>query len=138
MNPATDPEKIDECDQLMNLTYLPLILLSVIMSTGAQLVLKFGANKINSELQDASGLWTIALTVLNMPILVGLCIYVISAATWIWVLTKVDISVAYPFISLGFVMTLVFGALVFDEGLSASKIIGTVLIIAGCIFIARS
>lgn len=122
----------------MNLTYLPLILLSVIMSTGAQLVLKLGANKINAELQDATGLWAIALTLLNMPILIGLVIYVISAATWIWVLTKVDISVAYPFISLGFVMTLVFGWLVFGEELSGSKIIGTVLIIVGCIFIARS
>jgi len=122
----------------MQLTYLPLILLSVIMSTGAQLILKLGANKINAELQDATGLWAMALTVLNWPILVGLFIYVISAATWIWVLTKVDISIAYPFISLGFVMTLVFGALVFNESLSTSKIIGTVLIIAGCIFIARS
>lgn len=108
------------------------------MSTGAQLVLKLGANKINAELEEATGLWAMALTALNMPIIIGLFIYVISAATWIWVLTKVDISVAYPFISLGFVMTLVFGALVFDESLSASKIIGTVLIIVGCIFVARS
>jgi len=61
------------------------------MSTGAQLILKFGANRINAELQDANGLWALALTVLNMPIIAGLFIYVISAATWIWVLTKVDI-----------------------------------------------
>lgn len=122
----------------MNLTYLPVIILCVILSTGAQLILKAGANRINENLQDATGIWSIFWTLLNMPIIIGMCIYVISAVTWIWILTKVDISIAYPFISLGFIMTLLFGWLIFGESLSTQKILGTVLIVVGCIFITRA
>lgn len=122
----------------MNLTYLSVIILCVALSTGAQLILKAGANRINENLASAKGAGAIFWTLLNMPIIVGMCIYVVSAITWIWILTKVDISIAYPFISLGFIMTLVFGWWVFDESLTTAKIIGTFLIVLGCIFITRS
>lgn len=122
----------------MNLTYLSVIIFCVFLSTGAQLILKAGANRINENLEKATGAWSIFWTLVNMPIIVGMCIYVISAVTWIWILTKVDISIAYPFISLGFIMTLFFGWWVFDESLTTPKIIGTVLIMIGCIFITRS
>lgn len=122
----------------MNLTYLSTIIFCVFLSTGAQLILKAGANRINENLENATGAWSIFWTIVNMPIIIGMCIYVISAVTWIWILTKVDISIAYPFISLGFIMTLFFGWWVFDESLTTPKIVGTILIMVGCIFITRS
>jgi len=125
----------------MSITNLALVFLSVFLSTSAQLVLKFGANKIVHLETDAAkelSLFSYVPIYLNLYVVLGLTIYVISAATWIYVLTKVEISTAYPMISLGFIMTLVFGVFLFDESISMSKISGTLLIILGCLLIART
>lgn len=125
----------------MSITNLALVFLSVFLSTSAQLILKIGANKIG-EIEPATtkglSLLSHALIYLNFYVILGLAIYVVSAATWIFVLTKVDISVAYPMISLGFIMTLFFGVLLFDESISVSKVSGTLLIILGCLLVARA
>ncbi|WP_147250998.1 EamA family transporter [Arenicella xantha] len=111
------------------------------MSTFAQLILKVGANKIRADgLTEKVDLSSISyvLSYFNIYILLGLAIYVVSAANWIWVLTRVEISAAYPFISLGFIMTLAAGVGVFGETLSFGKVFGTALIVVGCVFVARA
>ena len=125
----------------MSITNLALVLLSVFLSTSAQLILKLGANKIGHlESEATKGLSLISYLpiYLNLYVVLGLAIYVISAATWIFVLTKVEISTAYPMISLGFIMTFVFGVYFFDESVSVSKISGTLLIVLGCLLVARA
>lgn len=125
----------------MSLLNLTLVLFSVVMSTGAQLILKVGANRINDLVASQDkGLSIISLipSYLNVYIIVALLIYFISAAMWVLVLTRVEISIAYPFISIGFIMTLVFGVVFFGESISLGKVFGTSLIIIGCFFIAKS
>lgn len=68
----------------------------------------------------------------------GMLIYVFSAGLWIWVLTKVDISLAYPFISFSFIVTLGFGVTLFQEPLTTMKILGTAVIIVGCFILTKS
>jgi len=125
----------------MSLANFLIVLLSVVMSTFAQLLLKAGANRIRDHVvirTDTESIFTQLFTYFNIYIFIGLVIYVVSAATWIWVLTRVDVSIAYPFISLGFIMTLVCGVAIFGESLSIGKVIGTSLIILGCVFVAKS
>lgn len=53
------------------------------------------------------------------------------------VLSKVQVSFAYPFVALGFVLTAVLGRLVFNDTFSAAKVIGTLLIMSGVVVMAR-
>lgn len=125
----------------MSLINFTLIAACVVISTFAQLVLKSGANKIQATVASMDGqesLFTQALALANAHILVGLLMYAVGAMGWILVLTRVEVSSAYPLISLGFVLTLIFGHLVFGESINSSKLAGTAIIIVGCALIARA
>ena len=69
---------------------------------------------------------------------IGLGIYGASILGWIWVLSKTDVSVAYPFVGIGFVLTAVMGAMFLHENVSPLRIAGTLLVIFGCVLIAKS
>jgi multidrug transporter EmrE-like cation transporter len=117
-----------------------LILLSVTITAIAQLVLKAGMAGASVQRAIASGpgmrmFWGIALD----PLVVGgLTLYFVAAAVWLFVLSKVEVSLAYPFVALGFVLTAVFGRLLFHESLSPTRIAGTLLICGGVALLARS
>jgi EamA-like transporter family. len=71
-------------------------------------------------------------------ILSGIFTYGVSVLIWIWVLSRVELSIAYPFVGLSFIFTLLFGVFFLGEAINVAKVAGTVLIILGCIFIANS
>jgi drug/metabolite transporter (DMT)-like permease len=56
---------------------------------------------------------------------------------WIWVLTKVELSLAYPFISLSLIVTLGVGVTLFQEPLTTMKLPGTAVIVVGCIILTK-
>lgn len=118
-----------------------IILSAVVIATSAQLFLKAGVEKVKvlnaGQLFDGT-LSSLISVLFNNYILLGLALYTIGALAWIWVLSKVDISYAYPFVSLGFVMTLFIGAFAFNETLSFGKVLGVTFIVLGCIIIARA
>ena len=68
----------------------------------------------------------------------GLVIYALSVALWLWVLSKVDLSVAYPFVGVGFLVTMLFGIVLLNENVTPMRIIGTVLIVGGCVLVGKS
>ncbi|WP_321395918.1 EamA family transporter [Emcibacter sp.] len=69
---------------------------------------------------------------------VGLLIYGLSVALWLWVLAKVDLSVAYPFVGVSFLITMAFGAFLLDENVTLPRMIGTLLIASGCVLVGKS
>ena len=120
---------------------LTVILLTVALSALAQVCLKLGAATINHDKITGTNFQTLLYTagaLLEPVLILGLTMYALSALSWIWVLSKTDISVAYPFVSLSFVLTLFFGVWLFGESLTSTKIIGTTLIVVGCVFILKS
>lgn len=117
-----------------------LILLSVAFSAFAQIALKAGmaAPAVQRALLDGAGkVAAVGVIAFNPFILLGLFLYFASAAIWLLVLARVEVSFAYPFVALGFVLTAVLGRLVFQDSFSAAKIIGTLLIMAGVVVLAR-
>jgi multidrug transporter EmrE-like cation transporter len=111
------------------------LIASVALSATAQLFLKLGARKI----AGASALIDLFRSAaLSPPIWGGLALYGLSVALWIRVLSKLDLSVAYPFVGLGFLMTMAFGAIFLAENVSLTRIMGTALVAVGCILVARS
>ena len=123
----------------MSFLALSLILLTVFASACAQLVLKLGVTepKMQSALQ--SGVMDSIMAAAMSPFIwFGLVIYALSVALWLWVLSKVDLSVAYPFVGVGFLVTMLFGILLLNENVTPMRIIGTVLIVGGCVLVGKS
>lgn len=124
----------------MNWFSFALIISSVSISAFAQLVLKSGVS--GPRFQDGvtkGGLLEIAWLIMTSPLIIGgFFLYGAGAIVWLFVLSKTDVSQAYPFVGLGFIITLFFSAVALGETVNAARIIGTLLIIAGIVFIARS
>jgi multidrug transporter EmrE-like cation transporter len=80
----------------------------------------------------------IALAVISSPfIVVGLVCFGLSAVIWLFVLSKIPVSSAYPFIALGIVATTVFGHFMFNEPITAYKAVGLCLILSGILLIGK-
>lgn len=119
---------------------LGLILFSVTLTAIAQLVLKAGmaGTAVQRAIAAGPGVRLFLAIALDPLVIGGLMLYFVAAAVWLFVLSKVDVSLAYPFVALGFVLTAVFGRLLFHEALSPARIAGILLICGGVALLARS
>jgi drug/metabolite transporter (DMT)-like permease len=75
--------------------------------------------------------------VLNRFVILGLFCYGMSMVFWLYVLTKVEVSRAYPFVGLGFVGTMLFAHFLLHEPITLQKLIGTMLVVSGVFLLAR-
>jgi drug/metabolite transporter (DMT)-like permease len=120
------------------MAYLPFILFTVFTNAAAQLMLKAGMTSMGSISFTAdTAILRIFQIVFNPWVFAGLTTFVISMASHLYVLSKVDISFAYPFLSLAYVAVAIFAWLVFKEDLGALKIAGIALICVGTVLIAQ-
>jgi len=71
-------------------------------------------------------------------VIIGLAIYVLSALLWIVVLSNADVSYAFPFISLGYVLVTILSGLILKEKISLLRVLGVLIIIAGVIIVGVS
>lgn len=114
-----------------------LILISALINTAAQLLMKAGADKLKSVAY--SNLSALPLQLISNPYLViGIICYVSSLAVWLIVLSRVPVSFAYPIASLAYVTTAVGAVFLFNEYLSLTRIIGILVIIFGVFLITRT
>lgn len=124
----------------MTLTLGAFLLISVSLSALAQIVMKYGmsAPTIQTAFHGADRL-TLAWSIGSSPgVLAGLALYVLSVAFWLHVLAKLDVSQAYPFVGLGFLITMLFGFLFLGEPLSMQKVLGTALVATGVFLVAKA
>lgn len=120
---------------LPTFTLMLLVATSVGMSALAQTLLKMGAVSAAPAAGAANALWAYAT---SPHILAGFALYGLGAVVWIFVLARLPLSVAYPFVGLGFIATMLLGGLVLGESLSAMRIAGTLMVAAGCVMVAMS
>jgi multidrug transporter EmrE-like cation transporter len=116
-----------------------LIVVSVLMSALAQIALKGGMSSASVSHALASGdRWTAAATIATSPlVLLGLGLYFASALVWLLVLARIEVSLAYPFVGMGFVVTMLLGWWIHGDSLTAPKVAGTLLVALGVIVLAR-
>jgi multidrug transporter EmrE-like cation transporter len=118
---------------------LALVLTGVMLNATAQLLLKAGARAISGVAFSVANAWTLAERIaFNPPILAGLGCYVVSVVFWILALSRVDVSIAYPMLSIGYIVSALAGWLLFSEAVSASRVAGIGVIIIGVWLVARS
>jgi multidrug transporter EmrE-like cation transporter len=121
------------------MTYLPLIMLGVLLNAAAQLLLKEGMRRIGHFDFVWANVVPIALQVAgNLFVIGGLLCYVISVAVWLLVLSRVEVSYAYPLLSVGYIVNAVAGYYLFQENLSVTRITGILIICVGVYFVTRS
>jgi multidrug transporter EmrE-like cation transporter len=116
-----------------------LLLGGVLLNACAQLLLK-AATRHSGELVADSGRvsWSAVLHLLGVvPLWVGLACYGISVILWLGALSRVPVSVAYPMLSIGYVINAFAAAVLFGEALSVGKLAGIALICAGVLVLAR-
>jgi multidrug transporter EmrE-like cation transporter len=110
----------------------------VLLNAGAQLLLKAGTNAIGVITLTRDNwmamLWRMAHT---GPFIVGVACYGVSLVVWIMGLSRVPVSVAYPLLSLGYIVNAIAAHFLFGEAVSVVRWLGIGLVIVGVFLIAR-
>jgi len=115
------------------------LLAGVLLNAAAQLFLKAGTNATGVISFGASdGLATLLRLATVPPILAGLACYAVSVVVWILGLSRVPVSVAYPMLSLGYVVNAFAAQFLFGESVTLQRWIGIGFIVLGVIVVARS
>lgn len=119
--------------------YIPLILFTVLTNFLSQILLKKGMTTIGEFDLSVSGLMNTAWSVLtNWAVVLGIIVMVISMASHLVVLSRVEISYAYPFLGLSFVLITIYGHYHLAEAVTMWRVAGVLLICAGVAVIART
>jgi multidrug transporter EmrE-like cation transporter len=112
----------------MTLASFGFLFTGVLLNAGAQLLLKAGTNAAPLGLRLA----------IEPHILGGLACYVVSVVVWVVALSRVPVSIAYPMLSIGYVVNALAAWQLFGESLSPLRMGGIGVIIAGVFMVARS
>jgi multidrug transporter EmrE-like cation transporter len=116
-----------------------LVLTGVLLNAVAQLLLKAGAGSLaDVELRASNALLIAGRLLANVPIIAGLACYVLSVVVWILALSRVEVSVAYPMLSIGYVVNAVAAWWLFGENLSGARLAGIGVILLGVWLVART
>ena len=117
-----------------------IIILSVLCSSVAQIALKKGMIQCDCSFapQLSNIVPLVSSLVLNPFIVAGVFLHVMALFTWLYVLKHVDVSYAYPFISMGFVIVLLLSYFLFNEAINLNRIAGVASIIFGIILVGKS
>ena len=118
------------------LTSIALIVFSIICSVAGQTVLKLGTTQMGSHPNAGA---EFLLTAFRSPLVwLGLVFYGVSVLAWILVLSRLPLSLAYPFLALNFVLIAITSSVFLGESIPPMRWGGIGLIIAGILLIARS
>lgn len=115
------------------------IMISVVSGAVGQILLKKGMGSMGPLTltlnQLGSVLWRIGT---NPYVIVGLAIYVSGTVFWLTALSRVDLSYAYPFASLSYVLMLIASWLLFKEDITPLRLLGSLIVCVGVFLISRS
>ena len=124
----------------MNLSWpIGLILVAVALGVSGELLFKTGVGQVsNLDLSSAPGILSSVLAILSNPVILGgfIC-YGIGAVCWIFVLSRLDLSYAYPMYALMYAFIPIAAHFVLKEEIPAGRWIGILLIVTGVIVVFR-
>jgi len=112
------------------------IIICVFLISFGQLSIKYGANLIQYENMIGFNSETISKLLLNNFVIFGILMWLIAAALWVYILTQVSLTKAYPFMTLPLVIVMLLSALIFKEKISYFQWFGSILIFFGVYLIS--
>ncbi len=123
----------------MNALSFSLLMTGVLLNAGAQLLLKAGTNSVGAFEFSLENVLPVGWKLATEPhIAAGLGCYVVSVMVWIMALSRVEVSIAYPLLSVGYVVNAIAAWYLFGEAVTPMRMIGIGVIIVGVILVARS
>jgi len=121
----------------MGIRVLLLILASVALSALAQIALKNGMS--TESVQSAMGRGSLSLVRAaagSLWVWVGMALYGGGMILWLMVLARVEVSLAYPFVGLGFILTMLLAFFFLGEEIDLPRTVGTLLVVTGITLIS--
>jgi|APTNR8051073442_1049403.scaffolds.fasta_scaffold36494_2 drug/metabolite transporter (DMT)-like permease len=116
-----------------------LVLTTILLTVYGQLVLKWQIGLAGTAPADPlARLFFLAALLLKPWILSGFLAAFLASFAWMGAMTRLPLTYAYPFTSLSFVLVMLFTGFVLGEGFSTGRVIGTLVVMAGLVVIARS
>ena len=123
----------------MNLATFGFLITGVLLNAVAQILLKLGTKAVGEIHLTMDNWFSIALKVATqLPIIGGLSCYVLSVVVWIIALSRADVSMAYPMLSLGYIVTALGAWYFFGEVISIQRIVAMAVILVGVAMMART
>jgi multidrug transporter EmrE-like cation transporter len=112
-----------------------MLITSVLLGAAGQVLMKWG-------IVSPKPLWhhnpAFLRLVSSWPVLAGLFSYGLSSVFWLLTLKKMDLSLAYPLVSLGYILVLIAGNLIFHETIPPIRWLGMGFILAGVFLVSRT
>jgi multidrug transporter EmrE-like cation transporter len=124
----------------MNLTTFAFIISGVLLNACAQLLLKAGTNALGGAIHLTMSNWfeTFIKVATQLPILGGLACYGISLVVWIIGLSRTDVTIAYPMLSLGYVVSALGAWMFLGEVIPPQRLLAIGVIMLGVVLLART
>jgi multidrug transporter EmrE-like cation transporter len=123
----------------MNLVSFSLIVTGVMFNVAAQLLIKAGTNAVGHFEFARENIAPIGWKLATEPHIIGaMCCYALGVVIWILALSRVQVSIAYPLLSLGYVVNAVAAWWLFNEAFNPAKVVGMGIIILGVVIISRA
>ncbi len=120
------------------MSQISLILTSVFLGAIGQILLKAGANNLGELDLSLYAFFRSIITIIKIPqIIIGAVFFGLSSLLWIKVLTKSQLSYAYPMVSLSYVVVGIASAVFFNEPVTVNKVLGISAIVAGVFILNR-
>jgi drug/metabolite transporter (DMT)-like permease len=109
------------------------------LAVGGQLLLKRGMADIGTfSLSISTMIQQYVRILLNPFVVTGIFSFALSMLVWLYVLSRVELSIAYPFVALNYVLILLGSHFLFGESVTPVKVIGVAVIVLGIYLIARA
>jgi drug/metabolite transporter (DMT)-like permease len=124
----------------MTLSTFAFIITGVLLNAAAQIFLKAGTNALGGAIHLTAQNWfsTGIKVATQLPILAGLACYAISLVVWIIGLSRTDVTIAYPMLSLGYVVSAFAAWFFLGEAVSMQRLLAIGVIMIGVALLART
>ena len=107
-----------------------LLMIAILVGVSGQLLLKLGMRRQpDFHIKETSTLFR------NQPVVIGFGCYVLSTLLYFQVLGRLELSLAYPTVSLGYVLVIVMSRLLFKEAVSAMRWVAAIIICLGVVLV---
>ncbi|MCL4800389.1 MAG: EamA family transporter [Burkholderiales bacterium] len=116
-----------------------LVLVGVLLNAVAQLLLKAGTNAVGRFEFSVGNVLPVGTKLAFQPYIAGgIACYVVSVVIWILALSRTEVSIAYPMLSIGYIVNAVAAWYLFGEAVTPMRLVGIGIIVVGVFLVARS
>ena len=121
----------------MTIASVALLLFAVASAATGQVMLKHGMQVASARAADSGG--SLALRAATSPwVLLGLVVFGVSAVAWLAALSRVPLSVAYPFNALGYIVILTASVVLLHERANVLTWVGSLMVVSGLLLVVFS